>query len=392
MMKKITIVICTLAALVSCGKQDTIYKQWVKEGGYVYPAKPIELTATSGYQRIILEWMAPMDPSIRTTKLYWDNYTDSLEFSYSDYKDGFLSTQVKNLDDRSYTFDVVNFDAKGNRSLAAEITTTPFGESWLLSHAERTLMSAMMVGDDAVVTMSKSTDEMVATKFRYKTADGQTVESDYLKPGETEIHLPGALKGKKIEYKSAFLTSGGTDTVWFLSWQKSPNPLYYVPEVSTWSVEATKGQVYATYTPDKIFDGEISTTARWHAARTPATAAKKFPKVLAIDTGDDSGNFSFNHFIFHQNPAGQTYHYIREVYVYVGDTPFDPDDADPLANFGTPAGYQVFLRPDNDPVMEFRPNVKGRYIAIVFTNSYSGSGYIDLWELSPYGYVPSDVE
>ena len=391
MMKKIAIVVCALAALVSCGKQDTIYKQWVKVGGYVYPAKPIELTATSGYQRIVLEWMAPMDPSIRSTKLYWDNYTDSLEFSYSDYKDGFLSTQVKNLDDRSYTFDVVNFDAKGNRSLAAEITTTPFGESWLLSHAERSLMDAVMDGDEAVITMSKSTDEMVATKFRYLNKDGVVVESDYLEPGQTEIRLPNAMKGKRVEYKSAFVPSTGTDTVWFLSWQKPQDPILYMPDTEGWTVTATKGQVYSTYTPEKIIDGEISSSSRWHSSRVTATA-KKFPKVLVIDTGENGERISFANLVFHQSTSSATYRYLREVIVYVGDTPFDPDDEDPVTNFGTPAAQKTLSRTEESQSVEIKPEATGRYIALVFTNSYNGSGYLDLWELSPYGYIPSEVD
>lgn len=391
-MKKICFVLAVLAALVSCGKQDTVYKPFVKEGGYIYPAKPLDLKAVSGYQRVFLEWMAPMDPSIRTTKLFWDNYTDSLVFSINDYQGGFLSAEVANLDDRSYTFDVVNYDAAGHKSLATEITTTPFGESWLLSHAERTILSAVMDGDDAVVTMTKSTDEMVATQFRYRTVDGNVVESDYLKAGEVEIRLPGALKGKKIEYKSAFLPANGRDTVWFVSWQKSMNPIYYKADTENWTVEATKGQVYSTLTADKIFDGVIASNNRWHSSRTASTA-KNFPKVLSIDTGAEAGTeFTFTNFIISQSTSGQTYRYIRELLIFVGDTPFDPNDSDPVANYGTPAFRETMIRTEADMPVTFRPVVKGRYIALVFTNSYNSSGYVDLWELAPYGYLASEVD
>lgn len=391
-MKKICFVFLVLAAMVSCGRQDTVYKPFIKEGGYVYPAKPLELKATSGYQRVILEWQAPMDPSIRVSKLFWDNYTDSLEFSISDYKDGVLTAEVKNLDDRSYTFDVVNYDSKGNKSLATEITTTPFGESWLLSHAERSILSAVMDGDDAVITMTKATDEMVATQFRYKKADGTEVLSDYLEPEQVEIRLPNALKGKKLEYKSAFLPESGKDTVWFLSWQKSMNPILYKPDTGNWTVEATKGQVYNTFTADKIFDGLITSAGRWHSSRTSSTA-KLFPKVLAIDTGTAEGEeYTFANFIVHQSTSGQTYRYIREVLVFIGDQPFDPNDSNPLENFGTPVFKETLQRTETSVKLDFRPVAKGRYIALVFTNSYSGSGYIDLWELEPFGYLASEVE
>jgi hypothetical protein len=42
--------------------------------------------------------------------------------------------------------------------------------------------------------------------------------------------------------------------------------------------------------------------------------------------------------------------------------------------------------------MNLRASKAGRYMALVFTNSYNTSGYIDLWELVPYGYIASEAE
>jgi hypothetical protein len=47
----------------------------------------------------------------------------------------------------------------------------------------------------------------------------------------------------------------------------------------------------------------------------------------------------------------------------------------------------------NEPVQEFVPASPkaGRYIAIVFRNSYNSTGFIDLWEFEAFGYVePKD--
>ena len=391
-MKKIILVLIFAAILLSCGKQDTVYKPFIKEGGYIYPAKPIELTATSGFQRILLEWKAPMDPSIRTTKLFWDNYTDSLTFTNADYNDGVIQVWIDGLDDRSYTFDVVNYDEKGHKSLATEITTTPFGESWLLSHSERSVKSAVMDGEDAAVTMTRSTDEMVATKFRYKTTDGTIVESEYLRPGDVEIRLPKAQKGKLFEFKSAFLPVNGKDTVWNVSWQKAQYPILYKIETGNWTVSATKGQTYSSYTAKKIFDGVISSSSRWHSSRT-ASSAKVFPKILSIDTGVSEGaEYTFTSLVFHQSPDDKTYRYIRQVLVFIGDTPFDQNDNDPVANFGTPIFKGTLTTAEADTQVELKPATKGRYMAIVFMNTYNEDGYIDLWELSPYGYLASEMD
>ena len=378
-------------AAVSCGKQDTVYKEFVKAGGYIYPAKPLNLTAISGYQRIFLVWEAPMDPSIRTTRLYWDNYSDSLTFSISDYEGGVLEAMVDELDDRSYTFDVVNFDAHGNRSLATEITMTPFGDSWLASHSERSVRFARMSGDDALITLSKSTDEMVATRFRYRTEAGEMVVSDYLMPDGTDLVLPGAKKGVRFEYQSAYLPEGGRDTVW-ASWTRSMDPIVYPLQTENWTVTATDDQTFSNYTPDKIFDGIVGTNNRWHSSRT-GTTAKVFPKILSVDTGEGGeGGLAFLAFEFYLHPSGNTYRYIRDIAIYMGDKPYDPNETDVAGQFGEAVLSTTLNRTDEVQAFNLRSSKKARYFAIVFANSWNVNGYIDLWELIPYGYIPSEAD
>lgn len=393
LMKRLFFVFLILsAALVSCKQQDEVYKEFVKEGGLFYPAKPIELSAISGFQRVRLEWQAPMDPSIRATKLYWDNYTDSLVFSSSDYVDGVLSVWVDDLADRSYTFDVVNFDAAGHKSLSSEITTTPFGESWLLSHAERTILSARIDDEDALVTMTRATDEMVATQFRYKNTDGETVVSDWMEPEEVSIILPKALKGKRFEYRSAYLPKNGIDTVWSVNWVKSPDPFVYRLPTSTWTVTVTEDQEYESNTCEKIFDGIAAPNNRWIAARR-GTATRVFPKILSIDTGMGPGTeYTFTEFAFYQEPTDPIYRYIKNVSLYIGSDPYDPNDPNASSTYGKPTASVVFTTDDEITEIGIKPYVSGRYFSVVFLSSHHKNGYIDLWELVPYGYLASDVD
>ena len=143
------IISTTAFILVSCGGQDEIYKEWIKEGGYDYPT---------------LMWEKPMDPAVKRAILYWDNYAKSRDIDYGDFADGKVTIVVDSLEDRSYTFDVVNFDGEDNKSLPAEMTISPYGDSWLISRSERAVVSAIMDGDDAKIEMTKATDEMVATR------------------------------------------------------------------------------------------------------------------------------------------------------------------------------------------------------------------------------------
>ena len=188
-----------LAALVSCTSQDDIYKEFVKDGGLIYPAKAADVKSETGFNKVTLFWPVPKDPSVRSARIYWDNKTDSIDLNYSDFTDT-VSVKIVNLDDRSYTFTIVNFDKFGNKSMESDLTATPYGKNWLSTHEERQFKHAWVDGTTATVQLTESTSEMVATKFRYKNLDGEWVEfGPRMTPREVNFKLTNAMRGKYFE-------------------------------------------------------------------------------------------------------------------------------------------------------------------------------------------------
>lgn len=381
-------------ALSSCGGQDEIYKEWVKKGGYDYPAKAINLSSVIGYRSVIINWEKPMDPAVTTATLFWDNYASSQSIDYADYPDGKVSMGVGNLEDRSYTFDIVNYDAVGNKSLAAEITVSPYGDSWMVSRSERTVTSSRMDGRDAKIVMSKATDEMVATRFRYKNLQDEWVECEtILKPGENEVTFPNALRGKRFEYSSSFCPAAGKDTVWS-HWTKSVDGISYALDGKRWNVAVTKNQYFGINVADNIFDGNKDLSAfSWHSSKSDATK-NIFPKILSVDTQKAFGEeYSFTRFEFYEHPDQPTLRYIKDIVIYVGSTYYDPDDNDYLNHYGIPFIGTQFSTEGKVSTASATQGASGRYFSIVFKNSWNTKdGFIDLWELVPYGYIPSQAD
>lgn len=380
-------------ALFSCGGQDEIYKEWVKKGGYDYPAKAVNLSSVIGYKSVIINWEKPMDPAVTTATLFWDNYASSQSIDYADYSDGKVSMEVGNLEDRSYTFDIVNYDAVGNKSLAAEITVSPYGDSWMVSRSERTVTSARMDGRDAKIVMSKATDEMIATRFRYKNLQDEWVECEtILKPGENEVTFPNAMRGKRFEYSSSFCPAAGKDTVWS-HWTKSADGISYQLDGSRWNVSVTNGQYNEINTPEKIFDGRFDhSTYSWHSSKSDNNKLV-FPKVLSIDTMASAGEeYAFTGFTFYENDSASSMRYIKNFVVYVGSKAYDPNDADyqTEGHFGIPFISGTLSTSEAQYSVNSTSGATGRYLAIVFKDSWNAqNGFIDLWELVPYGYIPS---
>lgn len=379
-------------SLSFCGKQDDIYKKYIKPGGYDYPAKPIKLSFIRGYKNLVIKWEKPMDPAVKTGKLFWDNYSQSLQVEYKDYPDGKVSVNVDELEDRAYTFHIVNYDNEGNKSLPAEITISPYGEGWLVSRSERRVLSAKMKEDSAVVMMSKATDEMISTKFRYKNEKNEWVECEkQLKPGENRIAFYKPLKGKRFEYSSSFCPKEGKDIVW-RSWMKSFDGISYELNALRWTVVATNGQVFAENTPEKIFDGKNLSGFRYHSSKSESLS-KVFPKILTVDTKTAAGEeYAFTSFRFCESTESSGLRYIKNFFIYVGNNMYNPDDENFSDSFGIPFINSVLSTASAEQEVSASQGGRGRYLALVFTNSWSKDGYIDLWELVPYGYIPSQAD
>lgn len=389
----ILLAVGTAIALVSCGGQDEIYKEWVKKGGYDYPAKALNLSSVTGYKSVIINWEKPMDPAVSTARLYWDNYAYSIDVDYADYPDGKVSVPVNDLEDRSYTFDIVNYDDSGNQSLASEITVSPYSDSWMVSRSERTITSARMEGRNARIVMSKATDEMIATRFRYKNLQDEWVECEtVLKPDENEVTFTDALKGKRFEYSSSFCPAAGKDTVWS-NWTKSADGISYQIDGSRWNVAVTNGQYNGINTPEKIVDGRFDRSAySWHSSKSDNNKLA-FPKILSIDTMASPGEeYAFTGFTFYENDSSPSMRYIKNYVIYVGSKAYDPNDADYQSegHYGIPFLSGILSTSEAQYSVNSTSGATGRYLAIVFRDSWNAQdGFIDLWELVPYGYIPS---
>lgn len=399
MNRRIYILVSLLClAVCSCDRQDDTYRQYIVPGGYNYPAKVQEVQTLSGYLKVELSWAVPLDPAVKLVRLYWDSGRDSLSLDYAAAENGRLSARVENLEDRSYTFSIVNFDESGNRSLPYEITVSPYGDGWLSTHAERRVVTAEMRGSDAVITMGTPIGEMTATKFRYRNSAGNVVVlNEILNADENSIRLPDALKGKFFEYQSSYCPENGIDTVWTNNWVKSAVPISYNIDISKAVATVTANQTRSPYLPQLAIDGITdSDNHKWMSTNDPSYQ-KVFPKIFVIDTnetGDDVMTFST--FRFYQNPDddNKSLRRIRTYEIYVSDDPLNPNTGDSYAAvFGTPliSSYLSQL----DAVQEAVPSelVSGRYIAIVFKNSYDNTnGFLDLYEFEAYGYAAGKTD
>ncbi|MDD6506497.1 MAG: DUF4998 domain-containing protein [Prevotellaceae bacterium] len=388
MNNKILLFVSLIIALgfSSCKDQDDIYKEWVVPGGRVYPEKTNGLAVYAGHNRVLLKWVAPKDPSVEKAVISWSAGDESLVLNYADYAgEDTIELSIDNLEERTYTFEIKNYDDKGNESMSSEVSKAPYASNWLASLSERTIESAEVVGDEATVTTGFMTDNMVYTEYRYVTTDDETVTLEEKQTNESrEVKLPNAKPGKRFEYRSYYVPTEGVDTI-CNEWRKSPTPIAGLLDKSGFIATATDTR--SGYSPMGIFDGvDNNNTGSWRSGNTT------YPKFIFIDLNKDSYILNRIYVVaaVYQSPIG----YNQTVKLYWGMEPFEATLGDKeyeqksaFASAVAAGNYRTAYNPywgnprGVDAKFTFMPV---RYACIVFTDVKSGTNNVT--ETYIYGY------
>jgi len=133
----------------SCRDMDSTYKEFLIPGGLTYVGKPAGIKAYTGKHRILLKWAKNPDPKVTKTRVYWDNYRDSVEVVSAAGADS-LSVLIDGLNEQNYSFFLRSFDENGNASVPVEINTRVFGDQYAESVLNRGLNRATLNAEGTI--------------------------------------------------------------------------------------------------------------------------------------------------------------------------------------------------------------------------------------------------
>ncbi|MCA5005458.1 DUF4998 domain-containing protein [Sphingobacterium bovistauri] len=154
-MKKILNYSCLSIILlfVSCVKSDD-YKKHLASGEIRYAAKPEDLKAFPGRERIKLQWRILSDQNIVKAKIYWRNKSDSTEVVINRTAGIDTINTIIPLREGSYSFDVVHYHTDGSRSLAANVSSNSYGASYESTLINRRVQSVTFTPSNQGVKIS----------------------------------------------------------------------------------------------------------------------------------------------------------------------------------------------------------------------------------------------
>jgi hypothetical protein len=211
--------------LSACSKMDE-YKKFSAGKEVLYTGKPDSATAYSGKKRIKLVWQRTSDPKVSMTRVYWNNRTDSIDVTINNSVSSTKrdSLMIANLAEGNYNFELVDYDAAGNRSVVSRISGSAYGDTF-----ERSLLNR------AVQSFGKQFDLAGSTALNWYGSDAQSigVEVTYqdnakvshmviVKPSANTTFLADYDVKAPISYRTMFLPdSTAIDTFYAAAVQKT---------------------------------------------------------------------------------------------------------------------------------------------------------------------------
>jgi hypothetical protein len=364
------IVAFVVGTFSSCKDGDEVYQDFVVPNGLIYPQKADSLRFYSGINRAILEWLAPVDPQVKSAKVFWHNYTDSLDVAMpSDSK--YVNTLIENLEEGPYTFYVVTYDDDGNKSIPVDVTGIVIGESYVLGFVNRPIASAVGNGENGQVNWSPALDmaDLAYSEVRYKTNSGGTNTVRIL-PEELSVACPDIKRNELFEYRSVFIPKDCLDA-FELEWETFAYPFLFKHPKAGWTVAANS--TYFGWTdggggyPYLVVDNDLTTA--WHSALNAQP-----PHCLVIDMQEQQSIFRL------EITSRYPWLYGKTIQIYLSDTSITPGAYN--ASWGSPVAEGLFEGKVSWSAI-LPADTQGRYLVAYYPDSatppYMNCAEVDIY-------------
>lgn len=269
----------TVVAFSACKKMDSTYKQFIVPGGLTYTGKVNSPVAYAGHNRVKISWLRGADPNITKARIFWNNYSDSVEISIPP-TDDTISVVIENLPEQFYSFMIRTYNAKGISSIPVEVLIGSYGEKYQSQLLNRPVNSTVIdikgkitiqwgnadISNGAVASEIKYTDTLGILRFqKVLVGNLNSVILDYK-------------AGSLYQYRTIYLPPASIDT-FYTSYVQSGG--FFGLGKPGWKIIAFSSQYDAGVNGVANFiDGTDAT--RWH---TSTSATTKYPHFATIDMG-----------------------------------------------------------------------------------------------------------
>lgn len=202
----VVILLGIILGIFSCTSSDE-YLKFVKDGAISYTGKIDSLKFFPGRNRAKIEGLIVSDPKVNQLRVYWNNKKDSIVIPINRTSGvNEVSTIIENLPENIYNFEVRTFDAKGNSSIAQNVTAKTYGTRYQASLTDRKIITGSL-STNLTLTIDFATMDLItgayATEIIY--TDGSNVEHTVTVPvTQNKLVIPNYKNGSSFKQRSIF--------------------------------------------------------------------------------------------------------------------------------------------------------------------------------------------
>lgn len=264
----------------ACEEADSTFKEFIVEGGLVYPGRASSPLAHSGKNKVLITWLKGTDPSVASAKVYWDNYTDSVSVSIPPSADT-IRVLIDNLVEKPYSFQIVTYDEKGNASVPVELLSAAYGDKYQESLLSRPLNQVVSALNDTLTLEWGSADVAngaYETELQYLDTEGNTRVA-HVSADRAMSFLTKLKPGTGIKYRTVYLPDSLSIDTFYTAYEESRQ---FTFDKEDWTIVDFSSEHPGTdNSAVNLIDGTDGT--RWHTW----AGNSSYPHHITIDLGGE---------------------------------------------------------------------------------------------------------
>lgn len=225
----------------SCDSQTDIYEKYVVPNGLIYPGPAQDPIAYPGDKRIKISWLRGTDPRVHKARIFWNNYTDSVELPVAADIDT-VSYIIAPITENTYSFMIHTYDDEGNMSIPIEVLGTVYGDNYRGMLTNRLLKSTYYDGQDLKLNWGIAENSEVGIHLNWTDTNGTSQNMD-VDASETETLLPYFNIYKPLFYSTTHKPDSlAIDLFQATTVEKMVDPVILIPK-TTWVANMLPGDM-----------------------------------------------------------------------------------------------------------------------------------------------------
>jgi hypothetical protein len=205
-MKRVTYLFLAGLFFCACGKQDSNYYQYIKDGPIVYPGKADSVVVGAGNGRARITWWMSSGQTVTSCKVFWAFGQDSVVVPLGKSRNtDTVSIIIDSLSEGSYNFTVYTYDDAGNKSVPTSGLGNVYGPTYISTLVNRPIRSAQTIaaGNEVDITWVGLDINCLGTQWMYTGTDG-LAKTYFSSIGDTTEIAP-CNTGAPVSYRSLFI-------------------------------------------------------------------------------------------------------------------------------------------------------------------------------------------